>query len=504
MRLKRAVAVLLVAALVGVGVVMARGSLARRATAAPAARTVKAGESWYGAYLAGRKIGYMSEAVRPVERDGQSRLEYVSRNYAALDVLGQRMEQVTAWVTLCDLDFAPLDMQFTLQSGGRDSAVTAKFLPDRIECTKTSGANTTQQTVPIPAGVKLLVDGQALLSQRQLKEGESLTIHQFNPITLDIDACKLTALRREPLAVPGRTLDVLVVKMESPMVQAEAWVDGDGQLHKLTSSMMQASLEFRREDKDTATSGIDSQGPRVDLVVATSIRPDRPIDNAAQCRRLALKVKGLERLKGVPTDDGQKLSPLDDGRQRLTVTGRSLPESSQLKLPLAARPELAPFLAPSPYVESDHPEMKAKAAEVVGDERDPAVAAGKLHDFVHQHIRWQSNIGLFRSGLEILRDPAGVCRDAAALYTALARAAGLPTRVCAGLVYVNGAFMGHAWAETWCGQWLPVDATRPGRFVDATHLKLAQGAKYTAVFEMLPALGALSIEVEEAIAETPR
>src|SRR5947209_1869987 len=73
-----------------------------------------------------------------------------------------------------------------------------------------------------------------------------------------------------------------------------------------------------------------------------------------------------------------------------------------------------------------------------------------------------------------------VCLDYATLYAALARAAGVPTRLCAGIVYAQGKFYYHAWAESYVGQWVAFDPTlydpeQPVAYVDATHIKFAQG-----------------------------
>jgi len=84
-------------------------------------------------------------------------------------------------------------------------------------------------------------------------------------------------------------------------------------------------------------------------------------------------------------------------------------------------------------------------------------------------------VPVIRTAAQIMKDPRGVCRDYATLYAALARAAGIPTRVCVGMLYSSGGFWGHAWDESWTGEWTPVDATMDGHFVDATHVKLAQG-----------------------------
>ena len=90
-----------------------------------------------------------------------------------------------------------------------------------------------------------------------------------------------------------------------------------------------------------------------------------------------------------------------------------------------------------------------------------------------------TNVGTPRSAVEILRSRDGVCRDYATLFTAVARAAGVPTRLCSGIVYFKDAFYYHAWVECQLTPgidgWYPFDATLDDDFVDATHVKFAQG-----------------------------
>ncbi len=80
----------------------------------------------------------------------------------------------------------------------------------------------------------------------------------------------------------------------------------------------------------------------------------------------------------------------------------------------------------------------------------------------------------------------------------------MPTRLCSGIVY--GDFQGkagfyyHAWAESWVGKWVAVDPTlfdpsHPVNYVDATHIKFAQG-DVTQMFEMVSIVGRLKITVK--------
>ena len=85
------------------------------------------------------------------------------------------------------------------------------------------------------------------------------------------------------------------------------------------------------------------------------------------------------------------------------------------------------------------------------------------------------------SALEVLKTRVGDCNEHTALYVAMARSLGLPSRVAVGLVYLRGAFYYHAWPEVWIdeapgrGRWLPVDPTLNEFPADATHVRLARG-----------------------------
>ena len=71
----------------------------------------------------------------------------------------------------------------------------------------------------------------------------------------------------------------------------------------------------------------------------------------------------------------------------------------------------------------------------------------------------------------------GDCTEHAELFVAMARAAGIPAREVAGLMWVErlGAFGGHAWAEVALdGRWIAVDPTWGQVPADPTHLRLAQ------------------------------
>jgi hypothetical protein len=101
------------------------------------------------------------------------------------------------------------------------------------------------------------------------------------------------------------------------------------------------------------------------------------------------------------------------------------------------------------------------------------------------------------NSLEVLENLEGDCTEHSVLFIGLARAAGLPAREVAGLIYVDGiqpGFYFHQWAKVWIGKWIDVDPTFNQPLADVTHIKLAEGDLLSQA-QLLPVVGQLDIEV---------
>jgi transglutaminase-like putative cysteine protease len=153
-------------------------------------------------------------------------------------------------------------------------------------------------------------------------------------------------------------------------------------------------------------------------------------------------------------------------------------------------------LAPEPMVQSTDSAIATLAASIVGEERDPRVAAERLNAWVHDSLSKRLSFSI-PNALQVLRVRGGDCNEHTQLFVALARAAGLPARSVAGLAYVGGKFYYHAWPEVYLGDWVPTDPTF-GQFpADAAHLRFVIGG-FKRQAELLRLIGTLGIDVVRA------
>ena len=94
---------------------------------------------------------------------------------------------------------------------------------------------------------------------------------------------------------------------------------------------------------------------------------------------------------------------------------------------------LALFLSPAEFIDSDHEQVRAKAAQVAGPEADPVERARLLYRAVRDEIRYDPYVDYteketYRAS-SVLAKGHAYCVGKAALYAALCRASGIPARL---------------------------------------------------------------------------
>jgi transglutaminase-like putative cysteine protease len=160
--------------------------------------------------------------------------------------------------------------------------------------------------------------------------------------------------------------------------------------------------------------------------------------------------------------------------------------------------ELAVARRASPFIQSDHPKILRKAAEIIKPGDTDRVKVRKLLAWVHQHIEKRPVLSV-PNALETLENRVGDCNEHAVLMAALARAVGLPAEVEAGLVYLRGRFFFHAWNVIYLGDaggWMTVDAVLNQMPADVTHIRFIRG-QADRQLDLIGLIGNLKLEVLE-------
>lgn len=333
----------------------------------------------------------------------------------------------------------------------------------------------------------------AVALEDQLSVGKSYVLPLFDPtssqskdVRIEITAESLFVVNDSSMfdSTSGRWVGVLPDTVRGWQLSGDAgsgiggWVDAQGRLLATTQMGFQlrrlpyevAFENWRRDSEATGGGGARATAAvaKRDVLETTAIASNKRFGTALS--RLRVRLGGVS-LRGFD---------LHGGRQRLV--GDTLSVFREPSSQLDARHELIdstrrrqfPELRAEPFLEVNHPEIAALAQRLAGESVNRLLVAQRINQWVHDSLRKDIAIGI-PSALQVLHTRRGDCNEHTQLFVALARAAGIPTRIATGLAYVDGKFYYHAWPEILLRGWVAVDPTF-GQFpADAAHLRFVLG-----------------------------
>jgi hypothetical protein len=374
-------------------------------------------------------------------------------------------------------------------------------------------AGGSEQRSRIPDARKLLLDAVVpvrLAAAGRLEVGGEHVVEVFDPSSMAVRTMTVRVTAQDTLILPdsarvrpdGRweavvmdTVPVWLVEQKFGGVSVSSWVDEDGLMVRAESPL---GFTIERTTFDLARQEwADSKGdPGLTsgygaLIEGTAIAANADLTGIEAAPRLRVRLRGVE-LDGFD---------LDGGRQRLlgdtlvvTREAEWMWQTPGYELP-ATDPRLEPWLESTPLIQAEDARIRAKAVEVTGGTRDPAVAAQRLEAWVYRSLRKEITPSV-PSAIQVLEALRGDCNEHTVLYVAMARSLGLPARTAVGLVSVRGRFYFHAWPEVLLGGWwIAVDPTL-GQFpADASHLRFLVGGLARQI-ELIRLIGRLQLDVQ--------
>ncbi|HSE83736.1 MAG TPA: transglutaminase-like domain-containing protein, partial [Thermodesulfobacteriota bacterium] len=154
------------------------------------------------------------------------------------------------------------------------------------------------------------------------------------------------------------------------------------------------------------------------------------------------------------------------------------------------------LVSPTGLIQSDSPIVVRKSEEILKGEKNSLKAAKKINNWVYQNLKKVPTVSI-PNALDVLETGEGDCNEHAALFAALSRASGIPTKIALGIVYVGEKFYYHAWNEVFVGKWVSVDPAF-GQFpADASHIKFIEG-DLSRASEIIRLVGKINLDIKEA------
>jgi hypothetical protein len=159
--------------------------------------------------------------------------------------------------------------------------------------------------------------------------------------------------------------------------------------------------------------------------------------------------------------------------------------------------KLARYLSPDEWVRSDYkPLYNTGLIYSRNNQYNAFLLSDFLTEYLFNLVRTRP-VFVLQSAEDFLNTLEGDYLERTVMFPSYARAAGLPTRIVGGLVYVNGYFYFHTWPEVWFDKWVPVDPTFAQFPADVSHIPLKEGSLRD-IISIVDNLKSINIEVLEA------
>ena len=457
------------------------------------------GTTWYRISLLGRPSGYMSSSARLVRGEqGEELLETADRQVITIALGGETLRVTEDVVTRYTATLAPVRWDVRLDKMGQLQEVTAERKGDNLHIVSVEGGQRTEQTVALPEGFASELAVLAEVIRGTLKPGETRTVSTFLPQVGAVDTEEITAGEPETLQVLGEGQRCFPLRVVTKRVGSEIrlWVNEQGEVVKYAlPTLMNALVE-----KVSQQEALAQLSP---LVLTNSIPLDRKLAGMA-LQRLTLDAKGVGQTAAdlIPVTARQEVTPGPEGTARVVIHAQNEPaHTAALPVKAEGREE---YLRATPMAQSEAPEVRDLARQIVGEKTDAWEAALALNNWVYQNLGKMASEPRPINCLQILAQRKGDCSEHALLMATLARAVGLPSRLVAGLAVIEDKLYYHAWVEVYVGEWVEMDPTWGEARVDAGHLLLARSAMDDLSFARMSletgrTLGTLAVSVVEAV-----
>ena len=406
----------------------------------------------------------------------------------------------------------PVSMRSVQEFGPSPTIVEHEFREDHVVVRTTQAGRTTETRADWPAPGWLTPAAADREARRLIEEGKTEIAQALLDPSTGLTPVETKRVRRADgtAQAMGKTVaatEWVVTQSLYPGMESIEWLDREGQLVRGSLDLGGIAMEVLASEKEIALA--DAQPP--EIMASTLIRPSRKIDDPRELEAATYIVRITKvELPELPSAGGQTFERIDAVSARVRVRA----EAGE---PVGAGFDRAAYLGSSSMIGTDDPEI-AKFVGAVEPGADARATAEQLRRRVHRHINKKNlDVGL-ASASEVVRTREGDCTEHAVLLAAALRAAGIPSRVVSGAVYIDeflgadGVFGYHMWTQALLptadggAEWVDLDATLgEGRAFDAAHIAmnvsaLADGEMINSLATLAPLMGRLAVEVVETSA----
>lgn len=449
-------------------------------------------DTWMNISHKDRKIGYSHSTISQTSK-GYRLTEIL---YMRLNTMG--MVQDLNLKTQADLhpDLSISSFDFEISSGRFRFAVTGTFFQNILSIQTQNSGSSRKYDIKVKEKPYLAAGIADAVIAEGLRPGETRTFNVFDPATMGQEPVVVRIAGKEGVLNMGRKKDATKVLLTFKGTTQEAWIGEDGEILKEEGLL---GIRLDKTSRHDALFGLPIKASQ-DLTEVVSVPSNVIIEHPEDLKHLKVKIEGIsfDRLD------------LDGGRQRLegqvlTIEKEGLTDL-KVELTSSERTDTSKnienrFLQPTLFIQSDHEKIRGLAKKIVSEADLPLEKAKKILFWIYKNIEKRPVLSV-PDALSTLENRIGDCNEHAILLAALSRAAGIPARIEAGLVYLNGRFYYHAWNLLYVGKWVTADSLFGQIPADITHIRFSGGIPENQL-DLIGVVGKVKLTVIEPKPDKP-
>jgi len=433
-----------------------------------------AGTQKFAVSIQGDDVGYMQLDIDDLGTDSLLITQTISWN---MILMGNRRDIEMTMTAVSDREYNLGRMEMQMSDGSATITIRA-WRQDSLLISEIGTAGRVIENSTVIEGDYLPVLADLACASMEWTEGQERTFQSFDPASGIILSSTAVCSGFEEVSLLGDTVNAARLRLEQMGTRNTIWVF-EGQIIREYEEGL--GMDMTRVPPEQ---GGDIVATR-DLYEVFAVS-STPISNPRSTEPRTFVLLGeidwsLFDLNVPPTQ---------------TAAGCTVTVSNGIPVRIAQFPpsipvELIEYTLPEAMIQCDDSVITSTATGLTDGSADSWEAARRIASFVDTSVENSPTVSL-PSAVDVMDNLRGDCNEHTILTVALARAVGLPARICAGIVYLNGSFGYHAWPMIWVGEWVAMDPTFSQYVADGTHIILATG-NLESQYVVNSAIGRLSI-----------
>jgi hypothetical protein len=422
------------------------------------------GTDWYGVYIQKSKVGYLkSTSGRERGPEGtiyKIQLSGIIQYPSRIETDEMKIHMVAKFMSQPPFSI----ICFSDKVVHRDDVSETRIVRTSkgYEASITQGGKTrTHMIESLEYSIKDYTAVQRWITQNP-KEGDKIKCPHFNSETLALEEKTSRIMGIHNTVISGVKISYYEVATTAfDGLEVKETFGADGKPYRMVLGEV---FECRLEPESVATRMDVSGG----LFVKNTVPVNQPLGDpdTVMLLKLFIDKKSGVLLKNASGQSVTHIQADDSVIVTLNYSG-----GYQMK---ATKEEIEKNLTDTISVPIVHPKIIQLARNAVGNAKTTAQKVNRLVNFVYQYIEDDYTANPLTL-MDIIAKRKGDCSEHAKLFTAMARALGIPCRTVGGLVYLGDEYQEfglHAWNEVVIdGIWVPIDPTWGQTLLDATHIR---------------------------------